>query len=83
MLKFINKPTLFISNDAYLKMQEYIAQSKKEIGWLGTCSRQNDDYIINNVLDISLDQMQYELEPVYKKMQDNEDAYDNIDEIIE
>ena len=40
-------------------------------------------YIINNVLDISLDQMQYELEPVYKKMQDNEDAYDNIDEIIE
>ena len=49
MLKFINKPTLFISNDAYLKMQEYIAQSKKEIGWLGTCSRQDDDYIINNV----------------------------------
>ena len=49
MLKFINKPTLFINNDAYLKMQEYIAQSKKEIGWLGTCSRQDDDYIINNV----------------------------------
>ena len=49
MLKFINTPTLFISNDAYLKMQEYIAQSKKEIGWLGTCSRQDDDYIINNV----------------------------------
>lgn len=49
MLKFINKPNLFISNDAYLKMQEYIEQSKKEIGWLGTCSRQDDDYIINNV----------------------------------
>ena len=49
MLKFINKPTLFISNDAYLKMQEYIAQSKKEIGWLGTCSRKDNDYIINNV----------------------------------
>ena len=49
MLKFINKPTLFINNDAYLKMQEYIAQSKKEIGWLGTCSRQDNDYIINNV----------------------------------
>ena len=49
MLKFINKPTLFINNDAYLKMQEYIAQSKKEIGWLGTCSRKDNDYIINNV----------------------------------
>ena len=49
MLRFINKPTLFISNDAYLKMQEYIAQSNKEIGWLGTCSRQDEDYIINNV----------------------------------
>lgn len=49
MLKFIIKPTLFISNDAYLKMQEYIAQSDKEIGWLGTCSRQDEDYIINNV----------------------------------
>ena len=49
MLKFINKPTLFINNDAYLKMQEYIAQSNKEIGWLGTCSRKDEDYIINNV----------------------------------
>lgn len=49
MLEFINKPILYISNTAYLKMQEYIKQSDKEIGWLGGCTRQDNDYYLYDV----------------------------------
>lgn len=49
MLHFIDEPVLYVNNVAYLKMQEYVKQSDKEIGWLGSVERFGKDYLIKDV----------------------------------
>ena len=42
-------PKIYINIDALNKMREYIRQSSLEIGWLGTCEKEGNDYFITDV----------------------------------
>ena len=42
-------PKVYIYNEALCKMNEYINQSKLEIGWLGCAKRHGNNYVITDV----------------------------------
>lgn len=43
-------PTIYISKDALIKMKLYIDKCSDEIGWLGTVSQNENDFLIEDVL---------------------------------
>lgn len=42
-------PNIYIANNAMNKIEQYVKESAKEIGWLGTVVKQDNSYIIEDV----------------------------------
>ena len=42
-------PKVWISIDALIKMEQYVKQSDKEIGWLGLVEKTDEEYVITDV----------------------------------
>lgn len=48
-LEDVDRPTLYIESEAFLKMQLYVQQTSTEIAWHGTVTKTDKDYIIHDV----------------------------------
>lgn len=48
-LEDVDRPTIYIESEAFLKMQLYVQQTSTEIAWHGTVTKTDKDYIIHDV----------------------------------